>query len=110
MARVYLLCISRVAISVTCVPGFCNCIEHVYSPESEGTRLSISRRLVLEAKLFVIVVLPPFTIVVPLCLHDTEAMVCDGCKLVTVQVALTNLPATGLVVVKLTCTSAGKIV
>ena len=110
MARAYLLCISRVATSVTSLGGFCNCTEHVYSPESEGTRSLIFKRLLLEANSFVIVVLPPFTIMVPLCLHDTEAILCDGCKLVTVHVAATNLPATGLVVVKITSTSTRKIV
>lgn len=110
MARAYLLCISRVATSVTSLAGFCNCTEHVYAPESEGTRLLMSRRLLLAANSSVILVLPSFTIGVPLCLHDTEAILCDGCKLVTVHVAVTNLSATGLVVVKLTCTSARKIV
>ena len=110
MARAYLLCISMVATSVTSLAGFCNCIEHVYSPESDGTRLLISRRLLSAANSFAIVVLPPSTITVPLCLHDTEAILCDGCKLVTVHVAVTNLSARGLVVVKLTCTSARKIV
>ena len=75
MARAYLLCISRVATSVTSLGGFCNCTEHVYSPESEGTRSSISRRLPLEANSFVIVILSPFTMLVPLCLHDIEAIV-----------------------------------
>ena len=110
MARVYILCISRVATPVFSLAGFCNCTEHVYSPESEGTRLLITRRLPLAANSFVILVFSPFTITVPLCLHDIEAILCDGCKLVTVHVALTNLPATGLVVVKITCTSAGEIV
>ena len=44
-----------------------------------------------------------------MCLHVIETIVCDGCKLVTVHVAVTNLPATGLLVVKLTCTSARKV-
>ena len=38
----------------------------------------------------------------PLCLHDTEVMLCDCCTSVTLHVTATNLSAKGLLVVKLT--------
>ena len=109
MAGVYLLCITRVdGKLVCCTPGFCKSAKHTYCPASEGTRSSIVKSLVPELGL-VIINLPPFIMVLPLCLHVIETILCDGSKLVTVHVALTNLPATGLLVVKLTCTSARKV-
>ena len=90
-----LLCIARVAGKlVRTNTGFCKSAKHTYCPAELG---------------FVIINLPPFIMVLPLCLHVIEAIVCDCCKLVTVHVAVTNLPATGLLVVKLTCTSARRV-
>ena len=108
MVGVYLLCITRVAELVRCTPGFCKSAKHTYCPASESTRSLIVNWLIPELE-FVIINLPPFIMVLPLRLHVIETILCDGCKLVTVHVAVTNLPATGLLVVKLTCTSARKV-
>ena len=109
MVGVYLLSITRVdGELVRCATGFCKSTEHTYSPASEGTRSWIVKSLLPELE-FVIINLPPFTMMLLLCLHVVETILCDGCKLVTVHVASTNLPATGLLVVKLTCTSARKV-
>ena len=109
MAGVYLLCITRVAGELeSCNSGFCKSAEHTYCPASEGTRSSIVSWLIPELGL-VIINLPPFVMLLSLCLHVIETILCGGCKLVTVHVASTNLPATGLLVLKLTCTSARKV-